>query len=340
MGNFKKKLGVTVSVVGLVAAAVTFVSVVSSNSSDKVEIRLAHNQTAGSEIADSIAKFSEFVSEDSSENLDINIYASGVLGSENEEVELVKAGILDMAKVNANTLSQFDDRYAIFATPYLFVSQDHYYKAMDQSKEVQKLFTATEDQGFIAIGYYATGARSIYLKDDICADSPEKLHGKKIRTMTSTTSMKMIEDMGGSPVTMASSEVYSALQQGIVDGAESTELALTVDGHEDLVKYYTYTEHQYYPDIYIISTKKWNSLTEEQQNYLKECLAKTNDNYKKMYNQMMDDAMEEAQEHGVHVYRDIDKTPFIEAVQPLHKEFCEKGAEYKALYDDIQRYAD
>ena len=326
MGNFKKKLGVTVSVVGLVAAAVTFVSVVSSNSSDKVEIRLAHNQTAGSEIADSIAKFSEFVSEDPSENLDINIYASGVLGSENEEVELVKAGILDMAKVNANTLSQFDDRYAIFATPYLFVSQDHYYKAMDQ--------------GFIAIGYYATGARSIYLKDDICADSPEKLHGKKIRTMTSTTSMKMIEDMGGSPVTMASSETYSALQQGIVDGAESTELALTVDGHEDLVSSYTYTEHQYYPDIYIISTKKWNSLTKEQQDYLKECLAKTNDNYKKMYNQMMDDAMEEAQEHGVHVYRDIDKTAFIEAVQPLHKEFYEKGAEYKALYDDIQSYAD
>lgn len=340
MGSIKKKLGIAVLVAGLAAVAVTFVSVVSSNASEKVEIRLAHNQTAGSEIADSIAKFADFVAEDPSQNLDVKIYASGVLGSEQEAVELVKAGILDMAKINANTLSQFDDRYAIFATPYLFVSQEHYYKAMEESKLIQDLFMATEDQGFIAIGYYATGARNVYLKQDVVCDSPEVLKGKKIRTMTSTTSMKMIELMGGAPVTMASSETYSALQQGIVDGAENTELALTVDGHEDLVSSYTYTEHQYYPDIYIISTKKWNSLTAEQQNYLKECLTKTNDNYKSLYNGMMADAIAEAEAHGVHVYKDIDKTAFIEAVQPLHEAFYSKGGDYKALYDDIQSYAD
>ena len=151
MGSIKKKLGIAVLVAGLVAVAITFVSVVSSNASEKVEIRLAHNQTAGSEIADSIAKFADFVAEDPSQNLDVKIYASGVLGSEQEAVEMVKAGILDMAKINANTLSQFDDRYAIFATPYLFVSQEHYYKAMEESKLIQDLFMATEDQGFIAM---------------------------------------------------------------------------------------------------------------------------------------------------------------------------------------------
>lgn len=183
MGSIKKKLGIAVLVAGLVAVAITFVSVVSSNASEKVEIRLAHNQTAGSEIADSIAKFADFVSEDPSQNLDVKIYASGVLGSEQEAVELVKAGILDMAKINANTLSQFDDRYAIFATPYLFVSQEHYYKAMEESKLIQDLFMATEDQGFIAIGYYATGARNIYLKQDVVCDGLEVLKSKKIRTM-------------------------------------------------------------------------------------------------------------------------------------------------------------
>ena len=86
--------------------------------------------------------------------------------------------------------------------------------------------------------------------------------------MPSSTSMDMIELMGGSPVPMASGETYSSLQQGIVDGAENTELALTVDGHQDLVKSYTYTEHQYSPDIYIISTKTWNKMTPEQQELL------------------------------------------------------------------------
>lgn len=315
MGSIKKKIGIAVSAVGLCIVAATFVSVVSANSTDKVEIRLAHNQAAGSEIADSIAKFSEFVAEDDSMNLDVNIYASGVLGSEKEEIEMVQAGILDMAKVSSNTLGQFEDRYSIFAVPYLFVDQDHYYTAMEKSQAVKDLFMSTEDQGYIAIGYYANGARNFYLKEEIQA-------------------------MGGSPVPMAGSETYTALQQGIVDGAENTELALTVDAHEDLVSSYTYTEHQYSPDIYIISTKKWNSLTKEQQDYLVECLEKTNENFKKLYNGMMDEAMEEAEEHGVHVYRDIDKSAFIEAVQPIHEEFCGKGKDYQALYDDIQSYAE
>lgn len=340
MGSIKKKIGIAVSAVALCIVAATFVSVVRANSTDKVEIRLAHNQAAGSEIADSIAKFSEFVAEDDSMNLDVNIYASGVLGSEKEEIEMVQAGILDMAKVSSNTLGQFEDRYSIFAVPYLFVDQDHYYTAMEKSQEVKDLFMSTEDQGYIAIGYYANGARNFYLKEDAVCDNPSVLKGKKIRSMPSSTSMEMIQAMGGSPVPMAGSETYTALQQGIVDGAENTELALTVDAHEDLVSSYTYTEHQYSPDIYIISTKKWNSLTKEQQDYLVECLEKTNENFKKLYNGMMDEAMEEAEEHGVHVYRDIDKSAFIEAVQPIHEEFCGKGKDYQALYDDIQSYAE
>lgn len=340
MGSIKKKIGVAVSAVGLGIVAATFVSVASANNTDKVEIRLAHNQAAGSEIADSIAKFSEFVAEDESMNLDVNIYASGVLGSEKEEIEMVQAGILDMAKVSSNTLGQFEDRYSIFAVPYLFVDSDHYYVAMEKSQAVKDLFMSTADQGYIAIGYYANGARNFYLKEDVVCDNPSVLKGKKIRSMPSSTSMEMIQDMGGSPVPMAGSETYTSLQQGIVDGAENTELALTVDAHEDLVSSYTYTEHQYSPDIYIISTKKWNSLSKEQQDYLVECLEKTNDNFKKLYNGMMEEAIAEAEEHGVHVYRDIDKSAFIEAVQPIHEEYCAKGDDYKALYDDIQSYAE
>ena len=340
MGNIKKIIGVAVAAIALIAVAVTFVSVTSANHTGKVKIRMAHNQAAGSEIADSIAKFAEFVAEDESKNLDVQIYASGVLGTEKEEIEMVQAGILDMAKVSSNTLGQFDDRYAIFAIPYLFVGQDHYYEAMEQSEEVQKLFTATADDGYIAIGYYANGSRNFYLKEEVACADPSVLKGLKIRSMPSSTSMEMIQAMGGSAVPMAGSETYSSLQQGIVDGAENTELALTVDGHQDLVKSYTYTEHQYSPDIYIISTKTWNSLTEEQREYLIESLEKTNENFKSLYNGMMAEAVEEFESKGVTVYRDIDKTAFIEAVAPIHEEFCAKGEAYKALYEDIQKYAE
>lgn len=340
MGSIKKKIGIAVSAVGLLAVTATFISVVSANTTGKIEIRLAHNQSAGSEIADSIAKFSEFVAEDSSKNLDINIYASGVLGTEKEEIEMVQAGILDMAKVSSNTLGQFEDRYSIFAVPYLFVNQEHYYKAMEESHKVKELFNSTEKNGYIAIGYYANGSRNFYLKEDTPCTNPSVLKGKKIRSMPSSTSMEMIQAMGGSAVPMAGSETYTSLQQGIVDGAENTELALTVDGHKDLVKSYTYTEHQYSPDIYIISTKRWNSLSQEQKDYLVECLEKTNSNFKSLYNGMMAEAIEEVEASGVKVYRDIDKSEFIKAVAPIHDKFCEKGEDYKALYNDIQKYAE
>lgn len=327
-------------VVVLAAVAVyTFITVDSSLGSDRLQLRLAHGQAGNSEIGGTIAYLSDLVAEDEGMGMDVSIYSDGVLGSETAMIELVQAGVLDMAKISANTLGQFDDRYTIFSLPYLFVSQEHYYDAMADSQVIRELFRSTEDAGYIAIGYYCNGSRNFYLKDDVAVTDPSVLAGKKIRSMVSSTSMDMIEAMGGSPVPMSASETYTSLQQGIVDGAENTELALTVDKHEEIVRSYTYTEHQYTPDIYIISTKTWNKLTAEQQDYLVECFSKLNDNFVQQYNRMMDDAIAEAETYGVHVYRDIDKTAFIEAVQPIHADFLAKGEAYQALYNDIQSYA-
>lgn len=294
MKGMKKTIGI-VLVIALIAVGIyTFVAVKSETSSEKVQLRIAHGQAADSEIGETIEYLSDLAAEDSSKNLEVDIYPSGVLGAEPSTVEMVQAGVLDMAKVSANTLGQFDERYSIFSLPYLFRNQEHYYNAMANSEGIQELFESTRDKGYIAIGYYANGARNYYLKEDKAVTDPSVLKGKKIRAMVSSTSMEMIELMGGSPVPMASSETYTSLQQGIVDGAENTELALTVDKHEEIVKSYTYTEHQYSPDIYIISTKVWDSLSKEQQEYLKECLVKLNENFVSKYQQMMDDAIEEA----------------------------------------------
>lgn len=340
MKGMKKIIGIVLVIVLAAVGIYTFIAVKSANSSDKVQLRLAHGQSGDSEIGETIAYFSDLAAEDSSKNIEVDIYPSGVLGSETATVEMVQAGVLDMAKVSANTLGQFDDRYTIFSLPYLFRDQEHYYDAMANSEGIQELFESTRDKGYIAIGYYANGSRNYYLKEDKAVTDPSVLKGKKIRAMVSSTSMEMIELMGGSPVPMSSSETYTSLQQGIVDGAENTELALTVDKHEEIVKSYTYTEHQYTPDIYIISTKVWDSLSGEQQDYLKECLTKLNDNFVSKYNQMMDDAIAEAEENGVTIYRDIDKTAFIEAVQPMHEDFEAKGDAYQSLYEDIQNYGD
>lgn len=105
-----------------------------------------------------------------------------------------------------------------------------------------------------------------------------------------------------------------------------------------MVSSYTYTEHQYSPDIYIISTKTWNSLSDSQKEHLKKSLAKTNDNFKEKYNSMMAAAIAEAESHGVRIYKDIDKTELIRSVKPIAEEFMARGAEYRRLFSDIQKY--
>lgn len=338
MKGMKKTIGIVFVLVLVAIGIYTFVAVKGETSSEHLQLRMAHGQSGESEIGETIAYLSDLVAEDKSQNLEVDIYASGVLGSEPAMVEMVQAGVLDMAKISAGTLGQFDERYSIFSLPYLFRDQDHYYDAMANSEEVQKLFESTRDKGYIAIGYYANGSRNFYLKEDKPVTDPSVLEGKKIRAMVSSASTEMISLMGGSPVPMSASEAYTSLQQGIVDGAENTELALTVDKHEEIVKSYTYTEHQYTPDIYIISTKVWDKLSKEQQDYLKECFVKLNENFVAKYNQMMDEAMEEAESYGVTVYRDIDKSAFIEAVQPMHEAYESKGEAYEVLYQDIQKY--
>ena len=339
MKNAKKMLGIAVAVIALASAVFIFVSVAGNNYTGGIQIRMAHNQAKDSEIADCIAKFEEYAEADPAMEINVDIYASGVLGNEQSVVEMVKAGVLDMAKVSSQTIAQFNDAYAIFSMPYIFVSKEHYYAAMEHSEEVKELFQMNEEDGFIVIGYYANGARNIYLKEDVIADRPEVLKGRKIRSMSSSTSMRMLELMGGSPTPMAASETYTALQQGVVDGGENTELALTVDKHAEVAKAYTYTEHQYLPDVYVISTETWNKMTPEQQDYLVEALNASNDNFKAQYDRMMAEAVEEAKAMGMNIYYDIDKSAFIEAVQPMHEEFTAKGPMYQELYDDIQKYA-
>jgi tripartite ATP-independent transporter DctP family solute receptor len=336
MEGFMKKFVLFLAVLSMAAAV--FTGCKKKEAAEVKVFKLSHGQAQDSEIGATIAYIRELVQKDKTKGLDIEVYASGVLGTERENIEMVKTGFLDMAKISANSLGQFDDRFTIFTLPYLFTGQEHYYEALAKSGEIKKLFDDNNSEGFVAIGYYANGARSFYLKENIPVTSPAVLRGKKIRSMPNTASMDMIQAMGGSPVPMSADETYTALQQGVVDGAENTELALTVNKHAEICKSYTYTEHQYTPDIYIISTKAWNALSKEQQNYLKEAFVALNANFTKEYNRMMTEAIEQSQKMGVTIYRDIDKTEFIRAVQPLHKAFTEKGDKYRVLYEDIQKY--
>lgn len=268
-----------------------------------------------------------------------SVYPNGQLGGASDTIQMVKAGVLDITKVSASALEQFNPAYSIFSLPYVFQSTEHYFRVMNESEAVQEIFQSTYDQGFFAIGWYDSGSRSIYTSKEGPVRTPADLKGLKIRTQDSPTSIEMIRNMGGAATPMSGGEVYTSLQQGIIDGAENNETVLVDDGHGEVAKSYTYTQHQYAPDIIIISTKTWESMSEKDQQELMKATEDSFWKHEEKWLEIVNRNIEGARESGVQFY-EIDKTPFIEAVQGQHQEFCEQSEDNARYLADFLSYAE
>ncbi|MCI8880998.1 MAG: TRAP transporter substrate-binding protein [Clostridiaceae bacterium] len=268
-----------------------------------------------------------------------SIYPNGQLGGNEDMIQMVKAGVLDIAKVSSSSLEQFNPAYAIFSLPYTFQSTEHYFRTMRESEAVQEIFRSTYDDGFIAIGWFDSGARSIYTTKDGPCETPDDLRGLKIRTQGSPTSIEMINNMGGAATPMSSGEVYTSLQQGIIDGAENNETVLVDDGHGEVAKSYTYTQHQYTPDIVIISVETWESMSEADQQAVLDAMDNAWEAHEEKWLEIVDRNIEGAKEMGVQFYT-IDKTPFIEAVASQQQEFCAASEDNARYFADFLSYVD
>lgn len=303
---------------------------------EAVSLRLAHNQGEDHPIHTSLVELKEKAAENSSDSVEIEIFPSGQLGDERSVIELVKSGTLDMAKVSASALESFDSNYAIFSLPYVFQSEEHYFEVMDNSEAVQEIYQNTRDEGFFSVGWYTGGQRSIYTADQEVT-SPADLNGMKIRVQDSPTSISMIEAMGGAPTPMSFGEVYTSLQQGVVDGAESNETALTTNNHGEVAKAYTYTEHQYVPDVLIVSTSMWDGLSEEQQQAIMDATVESSESHKQVWADAIEQAIIDGEEMGVTYYQ-IDKQPFIDAAGSLHESYQAENEDNKRYFEDFQSY--
>lgn len=185
-------------------------------------------------------------------------------GGERELVELTQVGVVDITKVSSGLMESFSPEYGVFSLPYLFATVEEYYRVMDNPQVMEPVYQSTAAQGFIGVGWYDSGARNFYM-----SKAPikriEDLRGKKIRVMQSETAIQTLKLLGASPIAMSQAEVYTSLQQGILDGAENNEFALTIARHGEVARYYTYDMHTRIPDILLMSTLTLEKLTPEQQ---------------------------------------------------------------------------
>lgn len=238
------------------------------SSQAKTTLKISHNNDKTHPVHLSMQHMADEVKQLTNGEVVIRIYPNSQLGSQRESMELLQAGSLDMAKSNASEMEAFEISYGAFNLPYLFQDREHYYRVLADQEVGQKILQNSKDKGFIGLTYYDGGARSFYANKPI--KSPEDLKGMKIRVQPSPTAVEMIKLMGASPTPLAYGELYTALQQKVVDGAENNETALTLARHGEVAKYFSEDEHTMIPDVLLISLKSWNKLTPEQQKILKQ----------------------------------------------------------------------
>ncbi|QGH36071.1 DctP family TRAP transporter solute-binding subunit [Gracilibacillus salitolerans] len=304
-----------------------------THADEHVVLRFAYASNA-QPVKDAMAKFGELVDEKTNGQVSVEYFPDGQLGGERELIELTQTGAIDITKVGGSALESFSDKYSVFGIPYLFDDIDHFNRVMENEEIMQPIYQSTQDLGFIGLTYYNSGQRSFYLTDGP-VQTPEDIQGKKIRVMESETAIQMIELLGGTAVPLGSGEVYTSLQQGIIDGAENNEFALVTAGHGDVASYYSYDEHTRVPDIVIMSDNALKQLTEDQQQAVHEAAKESTEYEKQVWKEAVEAEKKEAEEEYGVTFNDVEKELFLEKVQPIHESF-KQDETLSDLYEAIR----
>lgn len=292
---------------------------ITENSVAERRLSISHNQDASSPVHKSMAFLGERLEELTKGELSLRLYPNSQLGSQRESMELMQMGAIDMVKSNASELEAFAEAYGAFNLPYIFRDRDHYYRVLE-SEVGQDILHASHNRGFIGLTYYDGGSRSFYANKEI--QHPDDLKGMKIRVQPSPTAIEMVELLGGLPTPLAYSELYTALQQGVVDGAENSQLALTKARHGEVAKIFSQDEHTMIPDVLLMSVRSFESLTPSQQKALQQAANESRNFMKELWESEVQKAVEEASKMEV-TFVTVDKDAFQQAVAPMHKRALE-----------------
>ena len=297
-------------------------------------LTLAHGLSETHTVHIAMTQFADEVAEKTDGRIQVKIFPNGQLGSENENLEQLQAGVIAMTKVSAPGLATYNDAFNTFGLPYIFNDTDDFYHVMD-SQEMQDFFLSTGDDGFVTLTYYTSGARSFYTKDRAIR-TPADLKGLKIRVQDMKSQTDMMSYLGGIPVAMSYGDVYTSLQTGIIDGTENNETALTTGKHGEVCKVYSVDQHAMIPDVLIMSEKVWETISPEDQEIILEAAHDSTDAHKVMWDSAVEEAVKEAQETmGVEFVYDVDKEAFREATQPMIEAYEEQYPGVKTLLDTI-----
>lgn len=289
------------------------------NENKKTTLTLGHTLDTRHVVHKAMEYMAERLDFYSNGSMEIVIYPGGQLGSEREMIELLQIGSLAMTKVSASPLEGFVPEIKLFSIPYLMRDREHFWRVLN-SEIGQGLLKKVEAVRLKGMGYYDAGSRSFYTTNTPI-NSPEDLVGQKIRVLNSPTAVATVQALGGAATPIAWGELYAAIQQGVVDGAENNPPSYYLSRHYEIAKFYSLDEHTFVPDIILASLPVWNSLTEQQQAWFSAAMNDSIEYQKSLWQVASDKALADVEAAGATIIYP-DKKPFQDKVVDFHATFA------------------
>lgn len=296
-------------------------------------LRLGHALDTQHPVHKAMVIFGEELAKQSQGKLKLNIYPSGQLGGERECLELLQIGSLDITKVSAAVLENFIPEYKVFSVPYMFRDKAHTFSVFD-SEIGENLLLKGEKFRLRGLTFYDAGSRSFYMKE-APVKSPSDLVGKKIRVQKSNMAVAMVNDLGGAPTPISWGELYTALQQGVVDGAENNPPSFYTSKHYEVCKFYSLDEHTAVPDVLLIGTDTWSRLNEQEKSWVKTAVKVSTTAQRKLWASSEKESIAAVQKAGVTIFYP-EKKPFEEQTKGI-LELFDGDEEMKSLITAIKK---
>ena len=318
---------------GVLAVATAFAG--SALAQQKLVLKASDVHPAGYPTVVAVESLGKKLSAATNGRLSVAMYPAMQLGGEKEAIEQAQVGAIAFARVSVGALGPVVDDLNVFNLPYVFRNTAHMEKVIDGAIGQELLDKVTNSgKGLVGLAWMDAGARNFYDTKKPIKDLAD-LKGMKIRVMGNPMFVAMANSMGANGVPLGYDQVFSALQTGVVDGAENNPPSFVFDNHYQVAKFYTIDEHLIVPEMLVMSKKIFDSMSKDDQALVVKFAKEAQQEERKLWNDYEAKAMEKAKAAGIQIVHvsDAEKKKFQEAVKPVWDKY---GPKYAAMIKRIQ----
>jgi tripartite ATP-independent transporter DctP family solute receptor len=319
-----------VRIIAKLLAATAIAGLATSATAAGITMKFGHVGAPGSLFEATVDNFAECVNTTLAGEVEIQTFGSSQLGKDKELLQKLKLGQVDFA-LPSSVMSSVDDSFGIFEMPYIIKDRDHMRRV--QGVMMDKFQAAANANGYQIVGLAENGFRHI-TNNVRPINLPADLEGIKLRTPNGVWRLKMFQEYGANPTPMAFSDVFTALQTGVIDGQENPYAQIASAKFQEVQKYLSITGHVYTPAYILASKKKLDALPANIQTGLTDCANKTQDFTYEKAAELEASLLKVIEEAGVAV-NTADKDAFIEASSPIYKQFAEEVEGGQEMIDTV-----